>query len=180
MTYPTFASGDVLNASDMNAVGLWLVKSQTVGSGVSSVTVTGAFSADYDNYKILYTGGVGSTASTFALQLKTSGGSVSSTGYFYGTYGWTYAGAAANANGSNAASFAFGGAGDPAWVTMNVELQSPFGSRYTVMSSQVAYASYVVTSNCVHALASSYADFTITPSAGTLTGGTIRVYGYRN
>ena len=180
MTYPVFATGDALPATDLNAIGLWLVKTQTVGTAVSSVTVTNAFSANYDNYKILYTGGVGSTASTLALQLKTSGGSVSSTSYFYGTYGWTYAGAAANANGNNAASFAFGGAGDPSWVTMNVELQSPFGSRYTVMSSQVAYASYVVTSNCVHAVASSYADFTITPSAGTLTGGTIRVYGYRN
>ena len=55
MTYPVFATGDVLNASDMNAVGLWLVKTQTIGSGVGSVAVTGAFSADYDNYKIIVT-----------------------------------------------------------------------------------------------------------------------------
>jgi len=41
MTFPVFASGDVLNASDMNGVGLWLVKTQAVGSGVASVTVTG-------------------------------------------------------------------------------------------------------------------------------------------
>ena len=46
MSFPVFASGDVLNASDMNGVGLWLVKTQTIGTGVSSVVVTGAFSAD--------------------------------------------------------------------------------------------------------------------------------------
>ena len=59
MTYPTFTNGQVLPASDLNAIGLWLVKSQTVGTGVSSVTVSNAFSADFDNYRIIYSGGVG-------------------------------------------------------------------------------------------------------------------------
>jgi len=49
MTYPSFTSGDILTAADMNAVGLWLVKTQTVGTAVSSVQVTGAFSSTYDN-----------------------------------------------------------------------------------------------------------------------------------
>jgi hypothetical protein len=31
-----------------------------------------------------------------------------------------------------------------------------------------------------HNLGLSYTAFTVTPTAGTLTGGTIRVYGYRN
>ena len=61
MTYPTFNSGDVLTAAEMNAVGLWLVKTQTIGTAVSSVTVTGAFSTDYDAYQIVVTGGTFNT-----------------------------------------------------------------------------------------------------------------------
>ena len=68
MTYPVFASGDVLNASDMNAVGMWLVKTQTIGTAVSSVQVTNAFSTNYRNYLILLDGGVGSTSSDIALR----------------------------------------------------------------------------------------------------------------
>jgi hypothetical protein len=49
--------------------GLRLVKKQTIGNGVSSVNVTGAFSATYDNYKILISGGVGSTGTDLQLSL---------------------------------------------------------------------------------------------------------------
>jgi hypothetical protein len=40
-TPPDFSSGAVLTAAQMNSVGLWLVKTQTVGTTVSSVAVTG-------------------------------------------------------------------------------------------------------------------------------------------
>jgi hypothetical protein len=40
-TPPDFSSGAVLTAAQMNSVGLWLVKTQTVGTAVSSVAVTG-------------------------------------------------------------------------------------------------------------------------------------------
>jgi hypothetical protein len=39
---------------------LTLIKTQTIGTAVSSVTVTGAFSTTYDNYKIIVSGGVAS------------------------------------------------------------------------------------------------------------------------
>ena len=57
MGFP-YSPGDVLTAADLNeSSGLVLVKTQTVGSGVSSVTVTGAFSATFDNYLITDNGG---------------------------------------------------------------------------------------------------------------------------
>jgi hypothetical protein len=34
--------------------------------------------------------------------------------------------------------------------------------------------------NGEHRVATSYDSFTLIPGSGTLTGGTIRVYGYRN
>ena len=59
--------------------GLRLIKKQTIGTGVSSVTVTGAFSATYDNYKIIVTGGSNSVGTSNVL--TTLGGST--TGYYY-------------------------------------------------------------------------------------------------
>ncbi len=37
--------------------GLRLIKKQTIGSGVASVSVTDAYSATYEAYKIIITGG---------------------------------------------------------------------------------------------------------------------------
>jgi len=45
-----------LSTSRANPVGLDLVKTQTVGTAVSSVTVSDAFSSSYDSYKIIATG----------------------------------------------------------------------------------------------------------------------------
>ena len=49
MSFPSFATGEVLTAADMNAVGLWLVKSQTFSSQ-TNCDVTACFSANYENY----------------------------------------------------------------------------------------------------------------------------------
>ena len=51
-TPPDFTAYTSLAAASLNKVGLWLVKTQAVGSGVSSVTVSSCFSADYDNYLV--------------------------------------------------------------------------------------------------------------------------------
>ena len=58
-TLPTFTAGEILTSSVMNDVstlgnyqGLFHVKTQTIGSGVSSVTVSSAFSSDFDDYLV--------------------------------------------------------------------------------------------------------------------------------
>ena len=178
MTFPVFASGDVLNASDMNGVGLWLVKSQAVGSGVASVNVTSAFSADYDNYKIVYTGGTQSSGGIITLKLGASG-----TGY-YNTlvYGNTWATpTATGASTNNGAVWNFAGFGDTNTVYLNCELMQPFAAKYTGLTYSYISSSNAGVGSGYHGVATSYSDFTITAAGGlTLTGGTIRVYGYRN
>jgi hypothetical protein len=177
MTYPVFASGDVLNASDMNGVGLWLVKSQAIGTGVSSVTVTGAFSADYDNYRITYTGG---TTSGGVIQMTLG---AAATQYYSQLVYATYAGAGplANVPDNNAARWSFVGFGNGSFATVRMDLCSPFQTTRSTMT-----ANYISDANAgtVQGLlndATSYTSFTFTPAGGgTLTGGTIRVYGYRN
>jgi len=181
-TPPTFSSGAVLTAAQMNSVGLWLVKTQTVGTAVSSVAVTSAFSADYDNYLITLNGGTGSATGAIAIQL---GSSV--TGYYgFLVYGDIAASTVLGANVNNQTRMNFQGgctaAGQAAVVSST--LLNPFKAAYTTFLNGTyrSFGSNPVygTMQGEHRVATSYTGFTVLPEAGTLTGGTIRVYGYRN
>jgi hypothetical protein len=178
MTYPTFASGDVLLASDMNAVGLWLVKTQVIGSAVASVAVKSCFSSTYDNYLVTLEGGTVSADAAIGLQLGAS-----TTGY-YGIliYGSSAATTVNGANVNNSSLFNFvGGASSGQNAHVIVDLLGPNKAAYT----KCYRAGYQNGTNYghfagQHQVATAYTGFTLIPSAGTLTGGTIRVYGYRN
>jgi len=177
-TPPTFTSGSILTAAQMNAVGLWLVKSQTVGTGVSSVTVTGAFSADYDNYRIIYTGGTQSAGVNIDL---TIGGS--STGYYSALqFQASNSGTVSAAGQTNASLWQWVGGATAGQAThASFDLFGPFLSAYTKLrNGQYQNDNNFGTVNGEHRVASSYTSFTLLPASGTLTGGTIRVYGYRN
>jgi hypothetical protein len=181
MTFPSFSAGEVLGAADMNAVGLWLVKTQTVGTGVSSVTVTGAFSASFDNYKITYTGGVSAADGDFNLTLGAS-----TTGYFGGLiFNRPNSSGVGGISNDNAAFWQYGGGITTAnGITTSFELYQPFLARPTGLYSQVMHmqgsSSALGTFTGFHSPATSYSSFTLAPLGTTLTGGTIRVYGYRN
>jgi hypothetical protein len=177
MSFPVFASGDVLNASDMNGVGLWLVKTQTIGTGVSSVVVTGAFSADYDNYVIRVSGGTASANGSVRLQMNTSTGSTYLMAGTYGNFGvnsgLTYNPAAT----TSWSDIMLGGtAGSSTYVLLN----GPFASRPTYGFTETQNNATFYKFSLVETSTNSNTGFTLTPASGTLTGGTIRVYGYRN
>jgi hypothetical protein len=173
MTYPTFNNGDTLPASDLNAIGLWLVKSQAVGSGVSSVTVTGAFSADYDNYLVTYTGGLQSvdTATTFQLGSATTG--------YYGTfiYGQYTGGSVLQAALNNSSNFLYAGGGGNCF--MSITVLCPFLACPTRVQSLAGYQTTYGTFTGFQDSATQFTSLTISAFSGTLTGGTVRVYGYR-
>jgi hypothetical protein len=64
---------------------------------------------------------------------------------------------------------------------MNLELVNPFLAKPTTLAN--ATFNYPIlyggATNGFHATPSSYTSFTITPTGGNITGGTINVYGYR-
>jgi len=174
-TPPDFTSGSVLTAAQMNAVGLWFIKTQTIGSAVSSVAVTGAFSADYDNYKIIISGGASSAQAFLTLQLGSS-----TTGYYYANSGVTYAGVAFVGGTSNGSTFQAGSAFIGNGLQANIELQNPFLAKYTFSQAQGMNTTFATPSVGYHGVATSYTGFTIGVTSGTITGGTIKIYGYRN
>ena len=155
--------------------GLTLIKKQTVGTGVSSVNVTGAFSATYDNYKIIYSGGANSTATYLSFKLG------SSTSSWYGSFiRASYETGAVTGLGVNGpGSFTYAGAGNVGDCHMDVDIFDPFKTKYTLLSaSRVVSGVFYGKATGDHELNNSYTDFTIAPNAGTMTGGTIYVYGY--
>ena len=178
-TPPVFTAGAVLTAAQMNGIGLWLVKTQTIGSAVSTVTVTGAFSADYDNYLISITGGAASTTNYGDLALGST-----ATGYYMSTNYMTFnANTVSGISRANQAKFIGCFVGTTATLDGAIFLNSPFLAKNTVMHAH--YAQTVATGENATfrgylADTTSYTAFTLTASTGTWTGGEIRVYGMRN
>jgi hypothetical protein len=177
MAFPSFSAGDVLAASDMNAVGLWLVKTQTIGATVGEVEVTSAFSSTYDNYRIMVSGGVGSTAMFLRFQL----GSASVNGYYTAYSGVTYSsGAAALSADNDAANFSAVGIATSTSINLNVDLINPNLTEHTYISGFHATATAGRQFSGYYNATTAFTSFKLICSTGNLTGGTIRVYGYRN
>lgn len=173
-TPPTFSVGATLTAAQMNAVGLWLVKSQTIGSGVSSVTVSNAFSSDYENYRIVVSGVTSTSGYSMYGSINAGTGSTYANGGRYISWG----GVSADATSAGEAGYWFGVMGSNYCLSLDIDrpyLATPTNVAWS--SSSSTYGNYGTGINSVSA---SSTNFTLYPGIGTLTGGTIRVYGYRN
>jgi hypothetical protein len=158
----------------VGASGLTLITSQVIGTAVSSVTVSSAFSTTYDAYKIIIAGGAGSSANA---GIRMTLGSTA-TGYYYGIPLAIYSGGgAASLAGTNTTSWEVGSV-NAASLNLNVELVDPFNTKTTKMFAQVAKDTSGGSGGGFLDNTTSYTAFTFTPSAGTFTGGTIYVYGY--
>lgn len=175
-TPPDFVAGAVLTAAQMNKIGMWLIKADVIGTGVSSVVVTDVFSADFDNYRIVMSGGSASTNNVINLTL---GSTV--TGYSWYSWG-RQAGAGVSADSSNTTSMLFGN-GSTAFKSGSVDVLNPFAADETMFINGFYLQTGTLGAFSVGGYlnnTTSYTGFTLTPNTGTLTGGTVYVYGYNN
>jgi hypothetical protein len=180
MTFPSFASGEVLRAADMNAVGLWLIKSQAITGTPSTINVTNVFSADYDAYRVVVTG-VKNTTSDIAFGLQLNG--ATTVGYYgsflYVNYTNGSISQASNVNnnqftwaGSSATGNNFGGA--------ICEILNPFQTGFTrFISGPITYQNITGQMTGIQDTNASHTGFNLINGAGAFTGGVINVYGYK-
>jgi hypothetical protein len=160
--------------------GLVLISSTTVGTAVTSVTVNNAFSATYENYRILWTGGSVSTA--LSIQMTLSGiGSVYENSVIRGN---SRSNTVSNGStGGSAASWQVGGniTANPG-IVLELQVFQPFLAKSTVFrgfnSGFGVNNEQEVNGGVAYALVSS-TGFTFTAGNGNFTGGTISVYGYK-
>ena len=157
--------------------GLRLIKKQTIGTGVSTVNVTNAFSAAYDNYKIVISGGTASAQNITGLRMGTT-----NTGYYSSRVFITFAaGTVTGGNQSNTSSFIYAGGQNTTTLHMNVDVFQPFAAKQTTYTAATIVPSTTgeISLNGGYLdNTTSYTSFEIFPNGGTLTGGTIYVYGY--
>jgi hypothetical protein len=181
MAVQTFTSGQILTAADTNTYlansGLVYITQATIGTGVSTAAVANCFSSTYDNYKVIVNGGVGSTVQALGLSLTGS-----AAGYYGSTIVAAYSAAVATSNGmNNIAQWTFAGVSGPLNNFLNVDLLGPNIAKATGASGAYINPSTVGNGGIFagyHDSLFQATGLTISVS-GTMTGGTITVYGYR-
>jgi hypothetical protein len=157
-----------------SASGLTLVKTQTIGSAVSSVTVSDAFSSTYDNYRVTITGGTASATNEFYL---TFGSTSSNYKYTQLISAWsntllTYGSSTA----SNIQAFRVSANTQNTYM----DIMGPNLTKITAVTGASPASGQFHQVYGVLDDTTAYTAFTLTMGAGTITGGTIRVYGYQN
>jgi len=168
-------------AKTVSAGGLTLITTQTIGSAVSSVTVTGCFSATYENYRIILSGGVASTNVNLRLTLGAT-----STGYYgFAVYGVHNSNTVNGTAENNTAFWDYCFLGSANALTGVVDLLQPQTAKHSqvIAFTQVAASSASGISVFKSGFlddATQYTAFTLTCNTGNITGGTIKVYGYSN
>jgi len=163
----------------VGATGLSLISATTIGSAVSSVSVSGAFSATYNNYLILLDGGVASTNIEIQLQLGATTSGYKASYMYMTTDSSTITGSSTN-TGTN---FPVVGYGSVNTLNARINLFGPNAAKYTNMHFQAVRsvdAGRTAVGQGLLADTTQYTAFTLLASTGTMTGGVIRVYGYKN
>jgi len=174
---PSSVVGGTLNASG----------TVTIGSAVSTVSLNGCFTSAYDSYRIIYAPlSSSATGSNLNIRFRTGG-----TDNTTSSYGWTgnatnFAGAASQVFGATQSSMFIGYGSYPSQSYGNyaIDVFDPFLAQFTFLESQgigVASGGNTFRTNLggLFSNATSFDGISFIPNAGTLTGGTIRVYGYK-
>jgi hypothetical protein len=177
-TPPDFTNGTPLDASSLNKAGLWLVNTTTIGNGVTSVPVNNCFPTDFSAFRIIIENLDTNGSASHDIQLQ----GISTTTYFTG------------GNFMSWASSAITGYGPAAMVTWIVSANVPAGTGTVITldlwNPNQARRKYGVSHGIAgngHSMLNLYSTssatatgFNLGKSGNTMTGGTIRVYGYRN
>lgn len=184
MAVKTFTTGEVLTASDTNTYlnngGLVYITSTTVGSGVSSVTVSNCFSSTYDRYLIRFTDtrfSAGAVVMWMTLAGITTASQYSSMIYQVATSATVQSGNAAT---NTAFYLGYGGDYNASFLVDNFNPSGSYGKTGTTRFASFDNTESLGGHGAIWSTSSvTVTGFTVYPASGTLSGGTITVAGYR-
>jgi hypothetical protein len=177
-TPPDFTSGQILTAAQMNAVGMWLIKTQSFTA--DSPLITDVFTADYEHYVAVlrcttsitgqYTNAQLINASTPKTTNYSRGGLVSTSGGVL----------AADSAGTSQDGWRISGQSSTG-IYATMTFYRPFTTAETGYKVEASYSGNYYALGGVQTESYSATGFKILASgnAATLTG-TVSVYGYNN
>lgn len=177
-----FTAGQILTASQVtnlqnNAPSF--IGQYAMSGGV--ITVDNAFTSTFTNYLIVGSGLVASASVDLYAQFRYAGPTTQSASYYQGLGGINYLGSASTAlGGNNAAAFNLGNittAGPQKGFNMMV-IQTNANAAITVSTWDSTNAAFYSGAGYVNQ-SRTYTGMIFTTSSGTITAGSIRVYGLR-
>ena len=176
-TPPVFSSGAVLTAAQMNSVGMWLISKTTIGSAVATVTTGTVFSSEFDNYRVIIRGIKTSVTANLVINFGAT-----TTGYYGSMYYDAYTGAAFGAIRRNNGANLYCGISETTLSEQvtSMDIANPFLASSTSINGGYYGQTYSGWFGGTQASTTSFTTLTIKPDGGTMTGGTITVYGYRS
>jgi hypothetical protein len=183
MAFPVFAPGDVLNASDMNAVGLWLVGSAAFTTTTGFNLPNGSFSSTYTNYRLMIRITSVAVDADFTGRMRASGTNNTDNQYSVGFAGFTNGNAASNFGGATT-SFTLGESDTDARVAMWWDIFNPATTDKTAIFGQICYldkantATFFRNGGGFHNVASAFDSFAFISSQNVT--GRYWLYGYRD
>ena len=179
-------NGQVLTADSTAATGLaWanassalnLIGTTTLSSS-SSFNITSVFSATYDNYLVIGSNLIGSTASYFTFGLRT-GATNSTASYYSSKFGYSYAGSNLSGGSTTGTSISLvdytTGAANAAGFSCLIS--NPFTASATTCVTNFAAFNQGETRTTMHQVATSYDSLWFTLNSGTISG-KVSVYGF--
>lgn len=171
LTADSTASTGLAWATPANG-GLTLITSATLSG--SSVSVNSCFSSTYDNYLIVTNGMLGSTGGDDVLMYLRASGTNATSNY----QRWIWGGA--NYEKSTTATELRAGLINSTRGYLKVDVSNPFAASPTSFN----FAAHRSNDSAwvglgYHSTATSYDGFSIAPTGGTFSGGTVYVYGYK-
>jgi hypothetical protein len=175
MPVPDFSPGEVLTAAAMDSIGLWLVKTQTIASGVVTQEVTSCFSATYDDYLVTVSGGTASGNSILSFRCGTQ-----ASGYRYSYLYSSYTSSPLAVGTVSDSAILYVGFANTTGLNAIINVSSPFlGGPTMVCGDGGSIGNFAGRVTGIEPSNTAFTGMTLVIGSGTMTGGTIRVYGIR-
>lgn len=184
-TPPDFTNGTALQASSLNSVGMWLVKTQSL-SGVAT-QVNSCFNSDFSSYRVVFSNLTFSAIDLMTIRLVTGTTPNQTSNYYHSRLEIRNGDGVITGAGLNGSSYFLPGvAGFTTAAGGTLDIYNPFSS-----TTATAYNATGVDTRTDGAAArfgggffngtTSFDGLWISSLSGNRTlGGTVRIYGYRN
>jgi len=181
MAIKTFTTGEVLTAADTNTYlansGLVYISTTTIGSGVTSATVSNCFSSTYDDYRVIIKNLNSSASDAIAVQIGTISGASYLGNWNYILFNSTTPTYNAQSATTNAIVSLTDSSGP--YTSSICDITNPNLALFKFITGMYQGRGYSGSYSAQVHSATAQTSLKLLSLAGTITGGTITVYGYR-